>query len=128
VIGDFNLYHPMWCGVQNPTFHQAAEPLAQIMSLHELTLATPKGAVIWEARGATSTIDLAFFSEGLYDRLATCAVRPDIDFGSDHYPVAIELELDSVRIDPPPRCCWKRMDQDKVRAGAEHLLPPAVRG
>lgn len=66
------------------------------MSLHELALAMPKGAVTWEARGVTSTIDLAFLFKGLYDHLATCAVRPDMDFGSDHYPVTIELELDSI--------------------------------
>jgi hypothetical protein len=45
ILGDFNLHHPMWCGVQNPTTHLAAGPLAQIITSYELSLATLKGAV-----------------------------------------------------------------------------------
>ena|SRR5438045_3336407 len=83
-----------------------------------------KGAVTWEERGSTSAIDLAFLSPGLQDRLITCAVRPDLDFGSDHYPIPTELEIASIRIEPTPRRCWKQMDRDIIQAGAQHLLLP----
>jgi hypothetical protein len=126
ILGDLNLHHPMWCGVRNPTAHLAAEPLAQLAASYRLLLATPKGAATWEARGSTSTIDLAFLSSGLQDRLITCTVQPDLDFGSDHYPVATELELASVRVEPVPRRCWKRMNRDIVEAGTKHLDPGPI--
>lgn len=124
LLGDFNLHHPMWSGVRNPTIHIAAEPLAQLVALHNLSLALPRGEITWEARGFSSTIDLVFLSPGLQERLISCSVRRDLDFGSDHYPISTELELESTRIEQIPRRCWKRTDLSIVQAGAMHLSPP----
>jgi len=124
LLGDFNLHHPLWCGVRNPTVHAAAEPIVEITTQNGLTLASPKGETTWEARGSTSTIDLVFLSKALQDRLITCKVRPDLDFGSDHFPISTELELASVRIEQPRRRCWKKMDKGLVEASAEHIQEP----
>lgn len=126
VLGDFNLHHPLWSGVRNPTIHAAAEPLAQLAATYDLSLALPKGEVTWEARGCTSTIDLVFLSRGLQGRLVKCSAQKDLDFGSDHYPIGLEIEMESVRLEQSPRRCWKRTNTDAVEAGALHLKLPTI--
>lgn len=45
LLGDFNLHHPMWSGVRNPTIHAAAELLAQLVAAYGMTLASLRGGV-----------------------------------------------------------------------------------
>ena len=87
ILGDFNLHSPIWCGARNPTTHEASDKLIEITSSYDLWLASPQGAVTWEAQGSTSTIDLVFASQWILDRIVWCQVQDDMDFGSDHYPI-----------------------------------------
>ena len=123
LLGDFNLHHAAWSLKSSPS-HAAAEPLLQIISSYDLHLVSPKGATSWEARGFSTTIDLTLASQGIVDRVAVCAVRQDLDFGSDHYPIASEFELESIRVEPQRRRKWKNMDFDTVAASAQHLSLP----
>lgn len=128
VLGDFNLHHPTWCGIRNPTQHTAAESLLNILYPNGLSLASPQAVPTWEARGLSSTIDLTFLTSNLQERVCQCQVRTDLDFGSDHYPISTYIIMESVRLPYQPRRCWKRMDHDIVSAGAVYTpAPPTFR-
>jgi endonuclease/exonuclease/phosphatase family metal-dependent hydrolase len=93
VLGDFNLHHPLWSGLGNPTIHLAAEPLIEMVYGAGLSLITPPGQPTWRARTASSTIDLTFVSEGLIGKVQECRVKHSLDHGSDHLPVATTFYL-----------------------------------
>ena len=121
VLGDFNLHHPMWSGIQDPVQHDMADRLIDIAQQANLQLLTPSGTITWSARGSQSTIDLAFGSESITNRLLTCSVREDLDHGSDHWPVGIEIAITPPTTQHTPRRNWKGMDKDGVSAGAKAL-------
>ena len=127
LLGDFNLHHPMWCGPRNPTAHKAADSLVDLILSYNLSLASPKGGVTWEARGQSSTIDLTFLSPRLKEQVIRCEIREDLDFGADHYPISTSFLLRTIRVEPILRRSWKRMNIEAVQAGAVHLpRPPAL--
>jgi hypothetical protein len=69
VLGDFNLHHPTWCGVRNPTQHAASDTLLNNIYPYGLSLVSPKAQPTWEARGLSSTIDLTFLTPCLQERV-----------------------------------------------------------
>ena len=87
VLGDFNLHHPLWSGPRNPAAHKAAEPVVETLLAEGMELATPRGTITWEARGVSSTIDLAFTSQLLTQRLVECTINKELDHSSDHFPI-----------------------------------------
>ena len=89
VLGDFNLHHPLWSSPRNPAAHLAADIVVETLLARDMELATPKGTITWEARGSTSTIDLAFTSQRLQQRLVECTVNSALDHGSDHFPISL---------------------------------------
>ena len=124
LLGDFNLHHPMWCSIRNPTAHKAADHLIDLILSYDLSLASPKGEVTWEARGQSSTIDLTFLSLRLVEQVVRCEIRKDLDFGADHYPISTSLLLRTTQIKPTLRRSWKRVDVGAVQAGAVYLPKP----
>lgn len=92
VLGDFNLHHPRWGGI-----HVAAEPQAgtflSIMEEANMVLANPEGAITFrKSNRLESTIDLAFLSPSLWDRLISCEVKEDWAEIRDHFPIRTEIE------------------------------------
>ena len=127
LLGDFNLHYPMWCGPRNPTTHKAANCLIDLILSYDLSLASPKGGVTWEARGQSSTIDLTFLSPRLKEQVIRCEIREDLDFGADHYPISTSLCFRTTPVQPTKRRSWKKMDIEAVRAGAALLpRPPSL--
>jgi hypothetical protein len=124
VLGDFNLHHPLWCGVRNPAAHKAADQLIDILQIYELNLTLPRGSVTWERKGSASTIDLVFIGPILRNRILECQVRKDLGHGSDHFPVSTEVALTPVEAPQQPQRSWKRMDIEEVEAGAQGLALP----
>ena len=94
--------------------HDAADQLVHNLELAGLSLATPQGEVTWEARGARSTIDLAFASKVLTDCLIACHADTELDQGSDHYPVVIRLAARAQLAPEVHRRSWKSMDVNIV--------------
>ena len=45
LLGDFNLYHPIWCSPYNPTAYKAADRLIDLILSYDLSLASLKGGV-----------------------------------------------------------------------------------
>src|SRR4051794_16469672 len=83
VMGDFNLHHPSWTGSGYHHTHRAARHLLQVTEDKDLTLLTPPGAVTFD-NGYQSTIDLAFCSSGLANRVVCCQVSEKLAHDSDH--------------------------------------------
>jgi hypothetical protein len=94
------------------------------MLSNNLSLASPVAEATWEARGTSSTIDITFQTPGLQNRTIECQVRTDLDFGSDHFPIATHITLDTIQLPFQPRRCWKQMDHGIIEAGAAHLIQP----
>ena len=124
VLGDFNLHHPLWSGVQDPIQHDTADSLLTKAQLANLQLLTPKGTITWGARGSRSTIDLAFGSEWAINRLLHCELRLDLDHRSDHFPIETTLAIEPVLAPIRQRRSWKSLDKSMVAAGAQGLRQP----
>lgn len=126
VVGDFNLHHPIWGGTQCLERHKMADDLLQIINEAGLQLLTPPGEVTWEARGATSTIDLAFSTENIAQLLVRCKRDDQLESGSDHHPITTQLCLNFCQQGPRTRRNWKMMDKGGIAAGAAHLPQPGT--
>ena len=125
VLGDFNLHHPLWSGPRNPAVHLAAEPLVEALLARNMELATPRGMIIWEAWGLMSTINLAFTSQLLQQRLVKCTMNMALDHGSDHFPISLQFELCPAKAKLQPGRAWKKANFELVAiTTAQELLLP----
>jgi hypothetical protein len=114
VIGDFNLHHPLWGGVARPIQHSCADILLDIIRNASLELVTSCGAATWSARGSSSTIDLAFISQSLGERLIKCTPRLDIAQSSDHVPIETTIDLQTQSVVTRRKRNWKGLDATKL--------------
>src|SRR6187402_3869362 len=114
VLGDFNLHHPLWSGPRNPAAHAAADIVVETLLAKDMELATPKGTITWEARGLTSTIDLASTRHRLGQRLIECKVCEALDHGSDHFPISLQFDLCPTKAAPQPLRAWKKANLDLI--------------
>ena len=80
-----------------------------------LSLATPRGIVTWRARGTSSTIDLAFLSQDLENRLLRCTPRTDLTQLSDHVPIELTLDIRPQQFVTERKRNWKKMDIETLR-------------
>lgn len=86
LFGDFNLHHEEWSHhVRTP--HQLASDLLEVTRTNGLNLITPKGLVTWQRGQQKSTLDLAFLSSFLQNRLVSHEYYRPADCGSDHLPL-----------------------------------------
>ena len=91
LLGNFNLYYPLWNNKGRFSYYIAADTLLDITTANQLELALPEDTPTWKARGLESTIDLIFLSEGAYNAIVRCSLRKDLRFRSDHIPILTEL-------------------------------------
>ncbi len=73
----------------------------------------------------TSTIDLAFTSQLLQQRLVEYTTNMALDHGSDHFPVSLQFELCPARAKLQPARAWKKADFEliAITTTQELLLP-----
>lgn len=121
VLGDFNLHHPLWSGLGNPTVHLAAEHLIETLYGSGLTLTTPPGQTTWQRQSSSSTIDLTFATEGLVGTLVECRTRRESDHGSDHLPVITTFSLTGPKLNLKRQRNWKDVDTELTKIGARPL-------
>ncbi len=57
------------------------------------------------------------------DYLIACHTAPELDQGSDHFPVVVKLAAEAQYAPEVRRYYWKKMDSNAIQAGAEHLWP-----
>jgi hypothetical protein len=110
-VGDFNLHHPLWTSIQTPTAHTAADRLVEItIEAGACQLLTPPGLITYPTTLGGTTIDLAFATEAVANRLLECQVAPELDFSSDHQPVSVCFQAPVITTQARPIRCWKKAD------------------
>ena len=87
-----------------------------------MTLITPLGIDTWQARGLSSTIDLAFLSNTLVDRLIQCCSEESLDYQSDHFPICTKLDLRTGTAKAPTRRQWKKADWKTIVEDLENEI------
>ena len=124
VAGDFNLHHPWWGGVRCVTSHSAADRLIEVVEDLGMDLITPEGLITRSFNNQKTTIDLAFGTDTVLNRVLSCDTREDLRTGSDHLPIFIQLDLDVIPTsDETPRRLWRHADTDLIRKEAYSLEP-----
>jgi endonuclease/exonuclease/phosphatase family metal-dependent hydrolase len=102
VLGDFNLYHPMWGGPETVT-DNAADDLIDDMEERRFGLWLPPGTITRRAADSHTTIDLVWGSYELSRRLVDCNVDETIHADSDHLPIRTIIDVKTPLPRPPRR-------------------------
>ena len=124
LAGDFNLHHPWWGGPRCVTAHSAANRLVEAVEGLDMDLITPEGTITRDFNRQKTTIDLAFGSESILNRVLYCDVREDLHTGSDHYPIAIALDFEPIEaVEQEPRRLWRHADTEGIQKAAYSLKP-----
>lgn len=71
LLGDFNLHHPLWGGLNREVTDFESEDLIDIIEDFALHNTLLPGAVTYEQGRAQSTIDLCFVTAGLINRIVS---------------------------------------------------------
>jgi len=124
VLGDFNLHHPCWGGENNPRHDGQADTLLLLMDEHQMELLLPPGSKTFDDRGGVATIDLAFGTPWVQDRLVFCGVREDLDHQSDHLPIVTTIMTEVEMVKPPEQWQWQRTDAKILDMEMDKGLPP----
>ncbi|RAO74380.1 uncharacterized protein BHQ10_010392 [Talaromyces amestolkiae] len=92
MLGDFNLYHPLWQGTQYRYTDDDATHLIDLMDEHELEQLLPPGTVTYETNNAKTTINLIW--------------------ATDHVPILTQFDFTPVSMPPVERRDWASSDWD----------------
>jgi hypothetical protein len=110
-VGDFNLHHPLWAGIHAPAAHTAADRLIEVaIEAGSAQLLTPLGLITYPTALGGTTIDLAFATEAMANRLLECRTAPELDFSSDHQPISVRFQAQVLEAQSRLSRCWKRAD------------------
>ena len=120
-MGDFNLHHPTWGGVEIEGDREA-EQLLTIMDERQLSLLLPQGSITWRAGESQSTIDLALGTPSVTQRLIGCNVIEE-NHDSDHLPILTTLLLEAPEATPRTHRQWDRMDKAAFGKALATQLP-----
>lgn len=125
VLGDFNLHHPHWAGVDQRRVHKEAEELLAIIETNHLQLLLPPGTRTRQERGQDTTIDLIFTTLLIADSTITCGLADqELDHDSDHLAVSTVISMTTCKHDKPDRRKWNQLDGNKLKQIlAKTLLP-----
>ena len=73
------------------------------------------GTITWAKGGDKSTIDLAFVSQRLCERLVACEVAEDVEDDSDHNPIRTLVDIETPETEPVRRRNWKQTDAKELK-------------
>ena len=114
LVGDFNLHHPEWGGPTASTDAHSTR-LIQLINRANLTLLLPPGEITWERNEHRTTIDLAFGSTSIAQRLLRCEAKPGWGMQKDHHPVVVQLDLQTIRIPQTQKYAIKKLQTQEFR-------------
>jgi hypothetical protein len=128
LLGDFNLHHPLWSGPLVAMHDDEADSLLDLLGSAGLELLLPPGEATRQGNHqngtSLSTLDLVFATRPLAEVLVECRARRDMSHGSDHFPVVTAFATGLDPIPATPKRSWKRADQAKISAAADHIPRP----
>ena len=94
-LGDFNLHHAAWGGVDVPREDRASEILIEIAETHGMEQLLAPGTVTYSDKGSSSTIDLVYATSLSAESRISCRTMPDLH-SSDHYPIETTFNLRTI--------------------------------
>jgi exonuclease III len=124
VLGDFNLHHPHWTGVDNRGVEKEADELLTIAETNQLQLLLPPGTPTRQERGQHTTIDLVFATPLIAESLIACGLADqELDHDSDHLPVSTIIGTATFTHDRPNRRIWHQLDGKRLHQTLAQSLP-----
>jgi exonuclease III len=128
VVGDFNLKHELWGGpaARETACPRAVEYLLDTLERHSLRLCFETGCPTRMAQGnalTDSTIDMAFATPDVLDRLVRSGPRTEHDKGSDHLPIITTFGALVSRAAQEERYLLKQIEPDIFNATLNIHLP-----
>ena len=123
VLGDLNLHHPLWGGLNRETTDPESEDLIDIIGDFALYNTLPPGTITYEEGQSQTTIDLCLVTTGLIDKVIKSEVDRNLDHDSDHLPICTTLDLSVQRLEKRPRKDWKRLDVKLYTKTLRRFLP-----
>ena len=118
ILGDFNLHHLVWGGIEAKSDSNAKSLLA-IVEQYGLHLLLKTGTITYDEAGHQSTINLIFASTAMAERLITCKIPSDSKYGSDHHPVLSSFNLKTIEQVVEPR---RQFKETNVKVFCEVML------
>ena len=106
IVGDFNLHHPAWGGVNSITDKKSSELLdiTESLSMDQLL---PRGTATY-TENCSTTIDLVFATPGVTNSLIHCNVATELDAHSDHQPILTTIHAQLKRSRPAQIRLWRK--------------------
>ena len=123
LLGDFNLHHPLWGGLNREVTDPESEDMIDIIGDFALHNTLSPGTTTYEEGRSRSTIDLCLVTTGLIDKVIKSEVDRDLDHDSDHLPISTTLDLTVQCLEKRPRKDWKRLDEKMYTKTLRHSLP-----
>lgn len=124
LLGDLNMFHPLWSDPLSTRYHARAEVLVEYMEQHAMILALPKGTITRERNeDRPATLDLVFIPRELEEKVIKCRAATELDHDSDHYPVETVLDLEHTYNTPRQTRRWKSTDIKKLTGTLSEKLP-----
>ena len=129
VVGDFNLHHPLWARPDYNHRHEEADELVNLAADHGLELLTPPGTITYDKhmgrRCHQTTVDLAWATTPVADRLVRCQDRRDWLHAADHVPIITELDISVQKSLEKLKARWLETNWDTLLRTLAADLQPA---
>ena len=122
VVGDFNLYHLFWGGLEETRQYLYINQLVYLAKSGQLDLLLEPGTITRERQGNRPAIlDLAFSLPNLTPWVTSCKIGSFLD--SDYYPIETIIQISSPASPQAtrPRYNFKKLDYQIVVDGAKWL-------
>lgn len=114
VVGDFNLHHPLWTRPGYGHVHAEADELIELTADLGLQLLLPRGTTTYEKHTIDglqeTTIDLAWGTHTLGERLTQCGDQRQWLHAADHVPILTEFDLSLAQAPEIRRRQWSATD------------------
>ena len=120
-LGDFNLHHPAWGGIDVEYTEADSEILLEAIEEHQMEQLLTPGTITYSQNQANTTIDLVFATPLLRQSLITCRTKSDT-YGSDHYPIETRFTLHTIVQENQEKRHFKKTDPEKLRSQMEEEL------
>ena len=120
-LGDFNLHHVAWGGVDVENEDSGSEVLLEVAEAHHMRQLLTPNTITYSEAGANSTIDLVFATPLLADSLITCRTQQTI-YSSDHFPIETAFDLRTI-VQPEKKIRqFKKTDGEALRENMKQEL------
>jgi exonuclease III len=123
LMGDFNLHHPAWGGINSTQDHNS-DRLIDLCDAADLDLWLEPGTITRDQNNEQTTIDLTFGSPSLTNRLVACEIATECHADSDHLPIRVLIDTETqTSPNKTGRRLWKVMDTEKFDKFVSANLP-----